>query len=72
MPINDFDDYLVAILDAIVEGRIEAKTLRDFTPEQREQWKARIVAEEKDEIAEGLARHEAPSPNGEDVSIKED
>ncbi len=60
MPNNEWDDYLVTILTAIAAGRAEIKTVLQMTPEQREQWKGRLVAEEKDEIAKGLARHETP------------
>lgn len=59
---NRFDEYLVAILTAISEGRIEAREMLDMTPEQREAYKTRLVAEEKSEIAEGLSRHETPTP----------
>lgn len=65
MPNNntDWDDYLVTILNAIASGRHEIKTVLDMTPEQRAEWKDRLVAEEKDEIKKGLDRHNpGPTP----------
>jgi hypothetical protein len=51
-------DFLTALMNAIIEGRIEAKTFRDMTPEQRDEYRAKLIAEEKDEIRKGLERHE--------------
>jgi hypothetical protein len=66
---TEWDAYLIAILDAVVSGRIEAKTLRDMTPEQRAAYRERLLGEEKNAIAEGLARHDVPldvpEPGGE-------
>jgi hypothetical protein len=58
--IPDTIDFLTALMNAIIEGRIEAKTFRDMTPEQREEYKAKLVAEEKGEIEKGLNRHREP------------
>lgn len=54
-------DYLTLVLRAIADGRVEARTLLDMTPEQREEYKQRLIAEERAEIERGLARHE-PAP----------
>lgn len=59
--IADTVDFLTALMNAIIEGRIEAKTFRDMTPEQREEYRERLIAEEKDEIRKGLDRHAQPT-----------
>lgn len=50
-------DYLTALMNAIIEGRITAKDFRDMTPDQRSEYKAKLVSEEKDEIKKGKDRH---------------
>ena len=50
--------YLELVLNAIIEGRIEAKTLKDMTPEQKEEYLSRLWAEEKDAIADAYSRHD--------------
>lgn len=51
-------EYLTAIANAMLENRIDAKEFAEATPEQRVEWVSRLVQEEKDAIAAGLARHE--------------
>ena len=51
--VTDTIDYLTLILIAIRENRITAKELLDMTPEQRDAYKERLVAEEKSEIDRG-------------------
>jgi hypothetical protein len=51
-------EYLTAIANAFLENRIDAKEFAEATPEQRLEWASRLVQEEKDAIAAGLARHE--------------
>jgi hypothetical protein len=45
--------YITMLLDAIVKGRITAKDARDMTPEQHEQFKQQLIAEEKAAIQHG-------------------
>lgn len=62
--ITDTTDYLILILQAIVDNRKTAKEVLEMTPEQREEWKAKLVAEEKAEIERGkelLANSEPPA-----------
>lgn len=63
--ISDTIDFLTALMNAIIEGRIEARTFRDMTPEQRDEYKAKLIAEEKSEIEKGLVRHNQPTPDPE-------
>jgi hypothetical protein len=51
--ITDTTDYLVLILTAIRENRTTAKELLELSPEGREEYKQKLIAEEKTEIERG-------------------
>lgn len=62
---TQWDEYLLRMLDAIINGRIEARTMREMTPEQRDEYFERLVAEDKANIAEAKELHET-APKEED------
>ncbi len=51
--IGDTSDYLVLILTAIRDNRTSAKDLLELSPEGREEFKQKLIAEEKAEIERG-------------------
>lgn len=56
-------DYITLIIQAIAQNRFEAKEWLAFTPEQREQWKEKLVEEEQAEIDRGnLLQAEGRTP----------
>ena len=54
-------EYLSALINAIVENRIDAKEFAQMTDEQRVARTERLILDEKAAIEEGLARHEKES-----------
>lgn len=62
-PITNTIDYITLIVQAIANNRFEAKDWIDMTPEQRDQWKEKLVAEEKAEIDRG---HELQNESADD------
>jgi hypothetical protein len=50
-------DYVTAVVNAIIAGRIEAKEFQGMTPEQKTEYIEKLVTEEKAEIEKGLDRH---------------
>ncbi|MDL5055911.1 hypothetical protein [Geitlerinema calcuttense] len=54
------DNYWLALIQAIADGRIEAKEVMGMEPEQREAYMERVANEEREAIDAGLARHETP------------
>jgi len=51
--ITNAADYLRRIIQAIADGRIEARSVLDMTAEQIDEYHARLVDEEKAEIERG-------------------
>lgn len=43
-------EYVQALLDAIIAGRITAKEAREMTPEQHAEYKTRLLAAEQSEL----------------------
>lgn len=60
--VADTIDFMTALMNAIIEGRIDAKTFRDMTPEQREEYREKLIEEEKAVIKKGLDRHSQTEP----------
>lgn len=55
--IENTSSYWISLIQAIADGKIEARDLVGMTPEARQQFHDRVVGEEKDAINEGLAMH---------------
>lgn len=62
-PIAGAIDHVRMMVDAIVEGRIEARTIKDMTDEQLVDYIARLQGEARDEVEAGYRRHETPPEN---------
>lgn len=57
-PVTGAINHARLLINAIAEGRIEAKTLQDMTDEQLSDYIVRLQGELESEVAEGYAMHE--------------
>ena len=59
-PIAGAIDHVRLMVDAIVDGRIEARTVKGMTDEQLTDYIARLRQEARDEVEAGYRRHDPP------------
>lgn len=57
-PITGAIDHIRLLIEAIVEGRVEARTIKDMTDEQLGDYVARLRDELAAEVDRGLKMHD--------------
>ena len=62
-PIAGVIDHVRLLIEALVNGRVEARTIKDMTDEQLGDYIARLQQEARDEVEAGYRRHEPPPEN---------
>jgi hypothetical protein len=59
-PITGAIDHVRLMVDAIVQGRIEARTVKDMSDEQLVDYIARLRQEARDAVETGYGMHDPP------------